>query len=58
MILGKNIRMCEDPVMLGKLVHLMKVEWCNKGKKIEVYEAFKDKAIAEADNLRIISYLK
>ena len=50
--------MCEDPVMLGKMVHLIKAEWCNKSKKTEVYEAFKGKAIAEADNLRIISYLK
>ena len=50
--------MCEDPLMLGKMVHLIKAKWCNKGKKIEVYEAFKDKAKAEADNLRIISYLK
>ena len=50
--------MCEDPVMLGKIVHLIKEEWCGKSKKKKVYNAFKDKARAEAGNLRKISYLK
>ena len=47
--------MCEDPLMLGKMVHLIKAKWCNKGKKIEVYEAFKDKAKAEADKCLHVS---
>ena len=50
MILGKNIRMCEDPVMLGKIVHLMRNDAARAKRQKKVYNAFKDKARAEAGN--------